>query len=139
MGRLSLWHTGIAVDFLHEEAWEHTNWMDPHTKIEWCEDMDRYFVKQDADTVWNSDSESDWSEEDMTGNHMLEDDECMADGTSDDDESCSDNDQEDVTWLLKAPVQSTWKVTQDGVQSSMRSRFQQRSIQRMQHVEEYNQ
>jgi hypothetical protein len=100
---------------------------------------EEWSATQDADTVWNSDSESDWSEEDMTVKYIFGDDECMADGTSDDDESCSDNDQEDVTWLLKAPVQSTWMVTQDGVQSSLRSRFQQRPIQRMQHVEEFNQ
>ncbi len=125
LGRLSLWHTGIAVDFLHEDAWEHTNWMDPHTKIEWCEDMDRYIVKQEADTVCNSDSDSDWREEDVTGNYMLGDDESMADHTSDVGESCSEKELEDVTWLLKAPVQSTWMVTQDGLQSSQRSRYQQ--------------
>ena len=139
LGRLSLWHTGIAVDFLHEEAWEHTNWMDPHTTIEWCEDMDRYIVKHEADTVCNSDSDSDWSEEDMTGDCIYVDDECIADVTSDDDESCSDNAQEDDTWLYTAPVESTWMVTQDGVKSSLRSRFQQRPIQPMLHVEEYNQ
>ncbi len=121
---------------MHEVAWEQTNWMDAHTKIEWCEDMDRYIIKQEADTVCDSDSESDWREEDVTGNYMLGDDESMADHTSDDGESWSENEQEDVAWLLKAPVQSTWMVTQDGVQSSQRSRYQQRPIERMLHVEE---
>ena len=136
LGRLSLWHTGIAVDFLHEVAWEQTNWMDAHTKIEWCEDMDRYVIKQEADTVCDSDSESDWEEDDVTGNYLLGDDDSMADHTSDDGESCSENEQEDVAWLLTAPVQSTWMVTQDGVQSSQRLRYQQRPIERMLHVEE---
>ena len=100
---------------------------------------EEWSATQDADTVWNSDSESDWSEEDMTGDCILVDDDCMTDLTSDDGESCSDNAQEDVTWLFKAPVESTWIFTQDGVKSSLRSRFQQRPIQPMLHVEEYNQ
>jgi hypothetical protein len=54
---------------------------------------------------------------------------CMDEASSDDSEYDTDNDVEDVSWMMSLGVASTWKLTDEGVRSSTRLRYQQHPIQ----------
>jgi hypothetical protein len=45
-----------------------------------------------------------------------------------DDDYYSDNDIEDFTWMKCCVAESTWKVTDEGVRTSTRQRYQQRPL-----------
>ncbi len=42
MGRLSMWHTGLAVQYFNDAAWDQCDWTEEDIKIEWCKETDRY-------------------------------------------------------------------------------------------------
>jgi hypothetical protein len=131
MGRLSLWHTGLAVDYFLDAAWDDCEWMDAHTTVEWCAFTKSYLTKQEFGTAYKSDADSDWN---MTSDFYKS---CTTvkdykyDSSSDDDENDIGNESEDVAWMSRSALVSTWKTTNDGVRRSMRARFQKYPIENL--------
>ena len=91
LGRLSLWHTGLAVDFFHDAAWDASKWMDAHTKIEWCAETECYITTQDPGYEYKTDSDSDWEMMYNVDNGCTTLYDCMDDASSDDSEYDTDN------------------------------------------------
>jgi hypothetical protein len=52
----------------------------------------------------------------------------MSDRSDTDDDYYSDNDIEDFTWLKGYVAESTWKITDEGLRTSTRRRYQQRPL-----------
>lgn len=131
MGRLSLWHTGLAVDYFLDAAWDDCEWMDAHTTVEWCAFTKSYLTKQEFGTAYKSDADSDWN---MTSDFYKS---CTTvkdykyDSSSDDDENDIGIESEDVAWMSRSALVSTWKTTNDGVRRSMRARFQKYPIENL--------
>jgi len=123
-----MWHTGLAVDYFNDAAWDQCDWTEDDIKIEWCNDRQRYIdTKEPLDEVI-PDSDSDWEVEDfMNENSPREHDE-MSERSDTDDDYYSDNDIEDLTWMKCCVGESTWKVTDEGVRTSTRQRYQQHPL-----------
>jgi hypothetical protein len=119
----------LAVDFFHDAAWDASKWMDAHTKIEWCAETECYITTQDPGYEYKTDSDSDWEMMYNVDNGCTTLYDCMDDASSDDSEYDTDNDAEDVSWMMSSGVASTWKLTDEGVRSSTRLRYQQHPIQ----------
>jgi hypothetical protein len=77
--------------------------------------------KQDPATVYISDS--DYKDK------IPRVDSNMSDRGSSEDEYYSDNEVEDFSWMRSSAVEDTWKVNDEGVQTSIRARYQQRALQ----------
>ncbi len=53
------------------------------------------------------------------------------DSSSDDGENDSGNESEDVAWMSRSALVSTWKTTNHGVRTAMRARYQQYPIENL--------
>ena len=98
-------------------------------KIEWCEATDRYIDRKELLHEVVPDSDSDWDNiEDCLNEKRPRFDEDMSDRSDTDDDFYSDNDIEDVSWMKCSVGESTWKVSDKGVRTSTRQRYQQRPL-----------
>jgi len=128
LGRLSMWHTGLAVEYFHDAAWDLCDWTEEDMKIEWCEDTECYIDSKEPLHAVISDSDSDWDLEDLLNDTTSRLDQEMSDRSDTDDDYYSDNDSEDYTWIECCVAKPTWKVTDEGVRTSTRLRYQQRPL-----------
>ena len=128
LGRLSMWHTGLAVEFFNDAAWDLWDWTEEDMKIEWCEATDRYIDRKELLHEVVPDSDSDWDIEDCLNEKRPRFDDDMSDRSDTDDDFYSDNDIEDVSWMKCSVGESTWKVSDKGVRTSTRQRYQQRPL-----------
>jgi hypothetical protein len=128
MGRLSMWHTGLAVEYFNDAAWDLCDWTEEDTKIEWCDELQRYIDTKETLQEALSDSDSDWEIEYFVNEKTPRLHEEMSDRSDTDDDYYSDNDIEDFTWLKGYVPESTWKITDEGLRTSTRRRYQQRPL-----------
>ncbi len=112
LGRLTAWHTGLAVDMFHNMAWDNVEWT-PDSKTLWSTDLN-YFVFEHEDNMDASeDSDSDWNPNNES--------KCIS---SEDDDYDDGNFGEDVGWLHASNCTSTWDVSVSGCLTSTRQRYQ---------------
>jgi len=105
-----MWHTGLAVEFFNDAAWDLWDWTEEDMKIEWCEATDRYIDRKELLHEVVPDSDSDWDIEDCFNAKRPRFDEDMSDRSDTDDDFYSDNDIDDVSWMKCSVGESTWKV-----------------------------
>lgn len=128
LGRLSLWHTGLAVEYFNDAAWDKCNWLEEHMKIEWCPETDCYIETHEPGTLYISDSDSDYELNDCLIDKTTSHVDDLSNQSSSEDDCYSDNENEDLSWMMSSDVESTWKVTDEGVHRSTRVRYQQRPL-----------
>jgi hypothetical protein len=59
LGRLTAWHTGLAVDMFHNLAWDNVDWT-PECKVVWSNDLHCYVYEDDQRMETSEDGDSDW-------------------------------------------------------------------------------
>jgi hypothetical protein len=128
LGRLSVWDTGLAVEYFNDAAWDQCDCTEGNMKIEWCSETERYIDTKDPANVYSSDSDSDWEIEDCFNERSPRFYEDMSDRSDTDDDHYSDNEVGDVSWMKYSVNEYTWKVTDEGVPTSTRPRYQQRPL-----------
>ena len=128
LGRLSMWHTGLAVEFFNGAAWDQCDWTEENMQIEWCKESDRYIDTTELLHQVVSDSDSDWDIEEWSNARNPRLDEDMSDRSDTDDDFYSENDNEDVSWMQCSVDDYSSKVSDDGVRTSTRLRYQQRPL-----------
>ena len=119
LGRLSCWHTGLAVDFFHDLAWDIVEWT-TDSKTMWDAQTDCYVYKEEALTT-NCINELDTDWEVIPSLHDLEVQE-------DDDDCIGDDYVEDVSWMSMTETTETWTICDTGAKNSTRIRYQSRPV-----------
>ena len=119
LGRLSCWHTGLAVDFFHDLAWDAVEWT-PDSKTIWNSHTDCYEYTDEArSTNFINEPDMDW--EVMTEVHELEEQEA-------DDDLFGENFHEDVSWMCMNDAIETWTISETGAKTSTRCRYQSKPV-----------
>ena len=85
-------------------------------------------MRHELGTLYISDSESDFEPNDCCVDQTTSDEDYVSHESSSEEDCYSDNEKEDVSWMLSSAVESTSEVRDDGVQRSKRVRFQQRPL-----------
>lgn len=137
LGRLSVWHTGIAVDYLHDLAWTCLDW-GIESKIEWCPQHECYVLLDEDEVDEESECDSEWDgrlsdgdnkEEDNIGTiFMNEVGELTWATHPDDEDTMCVNIPEDVSWLHSSATVTTWYINEKGTQTSARTRYQHKPV-----------
>ena len=118
LGRLSCWHTGLAVDYFHDLAWDIVDWT-PDSKTGWNPLNDCYESTVDVCTEGCIELDTDW--EVMTPENDLQVQE-------DDDDLCLEDYTEDVSWMGSTEMLESWSITDTGHRTSTRIRYQNRPV-----------
>ena len=137
LGRLSVWHTGIAVDYLHDLAWTCLDW-GIESKIEWSTLHECYVLIDEFEGEEDSDSDSEWDgagsdvenkvDETLGTIFMNEVGELTWTSHPDDKDMMCVTIPEDVSWLHSNATVTTWYINEEGTQSSARTRYQHRPV-----------
>jgi hypothetical protein len=116
LGRLSCWHTGLAVQYFQDCAWDLVDWT-PDSKTVWDSLRDCYVYKDDVGTVHCVDLDTDWEVITIDNAKQLEED---------DDDFCLEDFTEDVSWMASNVTVESWSITEAGLKTSTRIRFKNR-------------
>ena len=116
LGRLSCWHTGLAVQYFQDCAWDLVDWT-PDSKTVWDSVRDCYVYKDDVGTVHCVDLDTDWEVMTIDNAMQLEEDE---------DDFCLEDFTEDVSWMASNVTVESWSITEAGLKTSTRIRFKNR-------------
>ena len=123
LGRLTAWHTGLAVNMFLHMAWDCVSWtLDSITT--WSEQFQCFVYEDDQsiDECYDSDSEWDASKDLASAASEATDE-------SDDEEAYIDNFDEDYGWMKTSDIIATWDINESGACTSKRLRFQNRPVQ----------
>ena len=123
LGRLSTWHTGVALDMFHERAWDKVDWT-PNSRTKWNVDTKCYVYEDIEQTACDIESDSDWEQD-----TKLPDIERQQEEDEEDDDFIICDFEEDFSWMESNDSIETWDISYDGVRKSARTKFQTLPVQ----------
>lgn len=124
LGRLTTWHTGLAVDMFHDLAWDTVQWT-TDSKTMWNTSQQCYEFNYDVVIDCTYDSDTEWVPVIVLDGVEVE----LSDASdSDEDEAVWGNLTEDYSWMVNTELMYTWTVTEAGSKYSKRTRYQNRPV-----------
>jgi hypothetical protein len=125
LGRLTAWHTGLAMLMFQDMAWDCVSWT-VDSKTTWSQSFQCYVYEDDeninvcyeSDSDWEASKYLDWLAQGETG-----------ESESDEEAYYADNFSEDLGWMKLSDIIPTWDVNESGAITSKRLRFQNHPVQ----------